>query len=142
MTQLYNRWVVRSVRYELSLLVTAGAYGSLSAVPNNLSTAFGTSEEDLAAETPMAQTIYAVSGCPGPAQVISGKVDPWKLNGVPLQQYLTDDRFSGTIGASPSELLILHTVATSSSGTSTGFIYSVRLFFDVEFYDPLSLAGS
>lgn len=142
LSAFYGRYVVKSVRYQLKLVVVAGVFGGVSVVPNNTGTSYGSADRNLAAESPLAQTIVGNSGSPNEQQVITGKVDLWKLTGQTLPQYLAAAQYWGTTGTSPTETLVLHVVSSGDATTSSGFVWSIKLEFDAEFFDPIDLSQS
>jgi hypothetical protein len=138
----YARWVVTRCRYQIRLTSSAGSITVLTAVPDNSATSFGTGDRDLAAESPMAQTIISASASPTDAQVITGDVILPRLTGRTKAEYLAGARYNGATAANPSETLVLHIVTQCDSTTATAVDYTVKLEYDAEFYDPTNLVQS
>jgi len=66
-----------------------------------------------------------------------------RLNGSTSAQYKNDDRFQALNNASPSELMALHLLTSTVSGSAIATIFmDITLTFHCEWFDPLPLAQS
>lgn len=142
MAALYNRYRVLRTGYRI--VVSASSPFGLLVLPLNglLSAAITTAATfATAAENPRAK-VWQV-GPTGNSKIISGNISLNDLNGCLLEEYLADDRFESQVAASPSEIIVLYIGYINSSAAATiGVYYTVELFFEVDFHDPISLAGS
>jgi hypothetical protein len=140
MAAFYTRYVVRAVQFQLHCIANAGNFVTFTTVPNDSLTSL--TSESLAAESPLSMTVVSASASPSEAQILSGKVDLWKLTGQPLDQYLSGAQYWGTIAASPSENLVLHCVTQGDATSASGVSFFIKLVFDVEWFDPIQLPQS
>jgi hypothetical protein len=103
----YNRYLVYSVKYKVTFLPNIGNVHYV-VVPSNGAIAISTAAEfDTAGEMP-----YSLKGAIGsisaPTLHLKHDVDLPRLNGASVQKYRSDDAFSSTSTASPSELIYLN----------------------------------
>lgn len=142
MAALYNRYRVLKAHWRVSFTPGSLAYdvtvfplnGLLSSSPTTAST-FNTACEQ--------QRSHVRSISPtGSSEGYRGSIDLIKLAGTTRTEYLADDRYEATVSASPAELMVLYVVWYNPNGSSTGTGFTLEFDLDIDFHDPISLAGS
>jgi len=132
---LYLRYVVKSFNCVIKVSQgTAFSRMAFALVNNSLTpTVFEELVERLGAKWMYLGTQYET--------VHSQGVDLWKLNGVNLETYLTDDRYSAVVSTNPTEVMNLILGYECSAATCATWV-TVELEYDVDFFDPVALAQS
>lgn len=137
---LYSRYRVFRCKWSLVWTSELAAGSTVTVVPTNEATTLHTNV-DAARELPYAQFKSCHVGSP-PIKM-NGNVSLPRLNGKTNVQYKTDDKTGALIGASPSEILMLHVIPASADYTAniTGSL-TIMLKFYCEFFDPVQLGSS
>lgn len=141
---LYNRYRVISCGWRITCLRTVLQDGGqapvvVASMPANEVLTFSTTGEVL--EQPRAKYITQNPGAT--ALVLKGKSYLPSLVGRNKAQYMADDRYQATFGASPSELGILNIFTGATSGNAAPAIaLHVVLEYIVEVFDIKHLAQS
>jgi len=145
MQAIYNRYRVISCNYRISGLGTGGttgdAYSIIAALPANEPIALvgGVIE---AQTNPRCK--YITQAPNSGSKVLSGTVSIASLVGRSKAQYMADDRYQSTFGASPNELAILNVFTGLINGNAETITAKINvvLTFNVECFDlkqlPLS----
>lgn len=94
-----------------------------------------------AGELPLAVTKVLGYGGGVPTK-FNGKQSLPRLTGATSIQYKTDDRYSSTINASPTEVMRLNILVFNPTAATIETTMSVTLIYHTEFYDPLLLTPS
>lgn len=139
---MYNRYRVLKTHYKVTFGTSTGNYhcvvGPVNGVQTNVSdlTTFQTMTE-----TPRAVTVLQGGGG-APSKVITRSITLNNLTGVTQTEYLADDRFEATMGASPGEVLTLSIgFYNPTLATIVAYCY-IELQFFVDLHDPIPLSGS
>lgn len=141
MQDIYNRYRVYKVDYAISAYNTDGTinYSVVAALPANevIGTLNGISE---LMESPRAK--YITQAPNAALKVLRGSISLPSLAGRTKAQYLADDRYQATFGASPAEQLVLNVMAGTISGASGNggsatntMNLSISLVYHVECFD-------
>lgn len=132
----YNRYRVDHVKVRCSVVGVASGY--LTMLANNASSPITSST--VGPESPLSQSIYYAANGAAKSKVVNYNLAD--INGVTRAVYNTDDRYQAQFGASPSEILCLHTIWLDAAlGTGIG-VYQVEMDFMVTLFDPLQLGDS
>jgi hypothetical protein len=140
---LYNRYRVLSVKWRVTFGSQSGTYQLVVVPVNGL---INTAITDLtsfqtACELPLS-VVKTQGGGGGPTIIVQKSIHLRALTGVTQTEYLADDRFEATFGASPAELLTLYVGFYNPSGSTISIPYTVELWYTTDMHDPISLAGS
>lgn len=138
----YNRYRVFAVSYNLSIsALGADENYKVSVGPSNDASTY--TNPSLAAETPGFYTRVVSNAQP---IIMKGKYSLPNITGVTKTQYKTDDRFQSQFGASPTELIVMHVVASSigsdAAPAANKLGYSLNLVYHCELFDPNTLGQS
>lgn len=141
MSDIYNRYRVFRVDYAISAYNTDGSinYSVVAALPANeaVGTLNGITE---LMESPRAK--YITQAPNASLKVLRGSVNLPSLAGRTKAQYMADDRYQATFGASPAEQLVLNVMAGTIAGTggnggsaTNTMNLSISLVYHVECFD-------
>jgi len=138
MVDKYNRYRVLKTKW--NIVFSAGSQSThVGVVPTNGSFQAAVVDQTTyqsAIETPWARSNIA-SGPGSPSTHFRGSISLNILNGTPLNEYLTDDRFSAFTTADPTEVLRLNVLTYNSNGSSSTVYGLVELEFEAILYDPI-----
>lgn len=135
---LYNRYRVVSCGWRIQLAGDASSAYIITALPSNESvTSVSISEMR---ENPRCKYIQQNPG--SAAVTLSGKCSLPSLMGRTKSQYMSDDRYSAIVSASPAELAILNLQTANTADGIIGTKLQVLLEFTVEWFDVKNLAQS
>lgn len=134
---LYNRYRVIGCRYVVQ------AYSGSSPIrfgilPANEVKSVGTVSELI--ENPRAQYKLQIPG--GNTQVIKGNAYIPAITGRSKTQYMSDDRYQASFGASPAELAILNICALTMAEVGVTVQFQITLEYLVEVFDVIPLGQS
>jgi len=135
----YNRYRVESFSYRITATTNGVSNTILTVTPKNATAIAGNLTE--AVETDLAKSKMLVGG-PEEIQIISGKVNLAKFNGVSMDEYKSDDRFQALMSADPAEVMGLIISSGRADGTSASAFLLVELWYHVHLFDPIPLAQS
>lgn len=135
---LYNRYRVLGAKWRVCVINADNSATTVTVVPNNTSTSYSTTDSDMF-EQSRAQWMV-VRNNPDQNQ-IEGSCLLHQLDGVSMQEYLTDDRFQALGTTNPVEQLNLHVVMRALAASPNFRLY-VAIEYDVEWFDPIPLAQS
>lgn len=138
---LYNRYRVISCSYRICAHVADTTISlQLAVIPTNEAVNPGTISE--VRENPRCK--YVIQAPQQDIKYVSGKVYIPSLMGRTKSQYMADDRYQATMGASPNELALLTMYAgPTNEGTSTAtVIFNIELEYTVELFDIKHLSQS
>jgi len=68
-----------------------------------------------------------------------------KITGYTPEQYRNEDLFTAAVGSDPSSVVYLHILTSDVTGavvTNGGVLYNFELWFDCEFFNPVTMTGS
>jgi len=136
----YNRYRVIKVNCLVRALCTGATERYFGVVANNDTTAF--TVFDTACESPHAKFWPLVQAAP---ISYSMNLNLPSINGRTYAEYVADDRYASTFGASPAETIALHVFYANSDGTSVavgGITFDITFTYDLELFDPVQLAQS
>lgn len=129
---LYSRYRVYRCDWLITMPASVTDYYTCTVVPVNGSSTFSTSPVSRVAELPYSVTRNVSPN--GNSVTFKGSIYLPKLNGCKQSEYMDDDRFTGTSGANPAEVMILHVCCNSETSSMT--IYpNVELTYHAEFLD-------
>jgi len=138
---LYNRYRVLKVKWKVSFgpanSTVYGAAGPVNGLPTTVSNV--TTFESFC-EIPWIRS--GMIGATGFAFVLKGKVSLNELNGVTIDEYLADDRFSSTYNSTPFEVMVLNVATFNNNGSSVTTNVLVELIYEVDLHDPIISSGS
>lgn len=135
-SNFYGRYRVDATKVHVK--VAGQSSGYLTLLANNTSAAITSSTD--AAESPISNTIAYSSG--GSAVSLTRMYNLADVTGVTRSVYDADDRYQASFGASPTEVLCLHTVWVDANlGTGAGE-YHIELDYFVTMFDPIQQSQS
>lgn len=137
---LYNRYRVIKCSYAISAIDSNGKYIQVSAIPSNeLITVSNIAQ---VTENPRAR--YITQAPNAALKTLKGTVHLPSLVGRSKSQYMADDRYQATYGASPQEAAILTVAAQTLSGASDNMsiAFNITLTYTVESFDVINQAQS
>lgn len=136
---LYSRYRVFRCSWHVSFPANTTDTYQACVVPVNGASSFSTSSMSRMSELPMAVSKTVAAN--GNGVNFRGSIYLPKLNGVRPAEYKNDDRYIGTAGANPAEVMKLHLGFTCE--TSNLDVYPVvTLVYHAEFIDPNIVAQS
>jgi hypothetical protein len=138
MIDKYNRYRVLKTKWKI--VYSAGSQSThVGVVPTNGSLQAAVTTQvtyESAIELPWATSNIA-SGPGSPSTHFRGSVSLNVLNGTPLNEYLTDERFAAFTTADPTEVLRLNVLSYNSNATTTTVFCNVELEYEAILSDPI-----
>lgn len=131
---MYNRYRVDSLEISLTPLSTTSTTAiTYTIVPNNQTNVM--TQYYQGAEQGFAKQISFQNN--GQRLSLNTHIDLYRITGVPLDKYITDDIYSAVTTGSPSETLILHCIAEDAAQAAITVYVQVNIIYNCVFYDPL-----
>jgi len=78
----------------------------------------------------------------GPPAIFTGRMKLNELGGTTPNQYMSDDRYQAQVTTNPAELLLHNVMLYNPTGSTIAIFFSVELWYEAEFFDPVILASS